>query len=61
MILLDTNVLGRLTDDTDPQYSISRNAIQTLFVHGEVPVVVPQNLYEFWAVATRRRGGPPTG
>ena len=22
---------------------------------------VPQNLYEFWAVATRKRGGPPAG
>ena len=24
-------------------------------------IVVPQNLYEFWAVATRRAGPPPTG
>jgi predicted nucleic acid-binding protein len=61
MILLDTNVLTRLTRSHDPQSAVARAAVHTLLRRGERLIIVPQNLYEFWAVATRSAGGPPTG
>ena len=61
MILLDTNLLTRITRSHDPQSAIARAAIQTLLRRGERLIVVPQNLYEFWAVATRPAGPPPAG
>jgi predicted nucleic acid-binding protein len=61
MILLDTNLLGRMTDSTDSQCAASRRAIHTLLARRERLIIFPQNLYEFWAVATRRSGPPPTG
>ncbi len=41
----------------DPDDSFARPTIG----RGERLIVVPQNLYEFWAVATRPPGPPPTG
>src|ERR1700719_4005669 len=61
MILLDTNLLTRMTRSHDPQSGVARGAIQTLLGRQERLVVVPQNLYEFWAVATRSPGPPPAG
>ena len=61
MILLDTNVLGRLTDSQDPQFAIARRAVYALISRSEQLVIVPQNLYEFWSVATRQPGSPPSG
>src|SRR3954451_11338161 len=61
MILLDTNLLTRMTRSQDPQGGVARAAIQTLLGRGERLIVVPQNLYEFWAVATRPPGPPPAG
>src|SRR5437899_1288615 len=61
MILLDTNLLTRLTRAHDPQSGVARAAIQDLQGRGEQLMVVPQNLYEFWAVATRAPGAPPAG
>jgi predicted nucleic acid-binding protein len=61
MILLDTNLLTRMTRSHDPQSAVARAAIQTLLKRGERLIIVPQNLYEFWAVATRPAGPPPAG
>lgn len=61
MILLDSNLLIRVTRSHDPQASVARAAIQTLFGRGERLIIVPQNLYEFWAVAARQAGVPPNG
>jgi predicted nucleic acid-binding protein len=61
MILLDTNLLTRMTRSHDPQSGVARGAIQTLLARAERLIVVPQNLYEFWAVATRPPGAPPAG
>jgi hypothetical protein len=56
MILLDTNLLTRMTRSHEPQAGVARAAIQTLLGRGELLVLVPQNLYEFWVVATRLPG-----
>jgi len=40
---------------------VARAAVQTLLGRGEPLIVDPQNLYEFWAVATRPPGPPPAG
>jgi len=61
MILLDTNLLGRITDSTDPQCTAARRAIHVFLTRHERLIIVPQNLYEFWAVATRKAGPPPAG
>lgn len=61
MILLDTNLLTRMTRSGDAQSGVARAAIQTLRTRGERLILVPQNLYEFWAVATRPPGAPPAG
>src|SRR6185312_17260514 len=44
-----------------PHGLIARSAIQKLFARQERIALVPQNLYEFWAVATRSAGPRPTG
>jgi predicted nucleic acid-binding protein len=61
VILLDTNLLTRLTRTAHPHGPIARVAIHKLLGAGERLVIVPQNLYEFWAVATRAAGPRPTG
>lgn len=61
MILLDTNLLGRVTDSTDPQCAIARRAISLLCSGTDRPVIVPQSIFEFWAVATRSVGPAPNG
>jgi predicted nucleic acid-binding protein len=53
LILLDTNILLRYACATDPAFTTVDTAISTLHARGEVLCVVPQNLYEFWAAATR--------
>jgi predicted nucleic acid-binding protein len=61
MILLDTNLLTRLARKTHFHGGIARVAIHNLLKRGEKIVIVPQNLYEFWAVATRPAGISPAG
>ena len=53
MILLDTNVLLRWATPTDPLCVTVRATIDALHAGGETLCIVPQNLYEFWATATR--------
>lgn len=52
-ILLDTNVLLRLADNSHPLHTVAAHAIRTLQSNGDELVLVPQVLYEFWAVTTR--------
>ncbi len=54
MILLDANVLVRLSDKDDPEYSRAQRVVYSYRAVDEV-VLAPQTLYEFWAVATRGR------
>ncbi len=53
MTLLDTNILLRLAKPTDPAHATTIAAITLLQAAGEVLCIVPQSIYEFWAVATR--------
>lgn len=51
--LLDTNVLLRLSDPASGQQQVAHQAVKALISRGESLCLVPQNLIEFWAVATR--------
>lgn len=51
--LIDTNVLLRLAQKKHPMRPDARRALVTLRKQGEELCIVPQNIIEFWAVATR--------
>lgn len=53
MIALDTNVILRFSKTSDPQFPVVSRAIAKLEATGEELCIFPQNLYEFWATATR--------
>ncbi|MGG6266525.1 type II toxin-antitoxin system VapC family toxin [Leptolyngbya sp. AN03gr2] len=53
LYLLDTNILLRFTDRTDPLHSLVRSAIRKLRQDGHTLRVCSQNCVEFWNVATR--------
>src|ERR1700684_926332 len=52
-VLLDTNIVARAAEPAHPFHSIANEAIRRLHARGDELVIVPQVLYEFWAVATR--------
>ena len=60
-VLIDTNVLIRLASPADPQYATADRALEALRATGHELFLVPQVLYEFWAVATRAAGGQVNG
>lgn len=51
--LLDTNILLRFAKTTDPSFPVVDAALTALVGQGHTPCIVPQNVYEFWAAATR--------
>lgn len=51
--VLDSNVLLRMAQDTHPMHAAATQATTTLIRQGDTIHVIPQNLYEFWSVATR--------
>jgi predicted nucleic acid-binding protein len=51
--LVDTNVLLRSVQKSHPMQSAADRAITLLLDSPESVSVIPQNLIEFWAVATR--------
>lgn len=51
--LADSNVLLRLVYRRDPMHTDAQRAYITLRQNNEELCIVPQNLIEFWAVATR--------
>jgi predicted nucleic acid-binding protein len=61
MIAIDSNVLLRLADPASSDCLPARNATRVLRRAGQRLVIFPQNLYEFWSVATRPAGKPPAG
>jgi predicted nucleic acid-binding protein len=52
-VQLDTNILPRLSQPTDTAHVTARVAVAKLQAAGQDLGLVPQNLYEFWSVATR--------
>jgi predicted nucleic acid-binding protein len=52
-VLLDTNILTRMVQPAHPVHRIATGAVDALRRRGDQLCVVPQNLYEFWVVATR--------
>jgi len=53
-VLVDTNIVGRLTQANHPQHEAAKQAIRLLSNSQHQLRVVPQVLYEFWAIATRK-------
>src|SRR5436190_7630615 len=51
--LADTNLLLRLADPGSLQHPIATDALARLIAEGNEVYLTPQNLIEFWAVATR--------
>jgi predicted nucleic acid-binding protein len=51
--LVDTNVLLRSVQKSHPMESEAANSIKLLLRQREILVITPQNLIEFWCVATR--------
>ena len=60
MAVLDTSVLVGLVSNSDWRFPSAANAIKCYKVQGNPLILIPQAVYEFWAVATRpvkERGG----
>jgi predicted nucleic acid-binding protein len=60
LVLVDSGILLRLLERTDPQHGVIRGAVRALRGRGEILVTAPQNASEFWNVCTRpvtARGG----
>lgn len=53
LILIDTNILLRIAEPSHSQHAAAVEAIRMIRVLAHRPVIVPQVIYEFWAVATR--------
>jgi len=51
--LLDSNILARLSETRSRQHSLTRRAVDALTQSGAVLCITPQNLIEFWNLATR--------
>jgi len=51
--LVDTNILLRAAQPSHPAHTVAKGAVRSLLARGERLCVLPQNLIEFWAVATR--------
>lgn len=54
--LLDTNVLLRAIHTGAPEHPVALGAITVLQARGDRVLVTPQNLIEFWSVASRPAG-----
>ncbi|MEQ1829176.1 MAG: type II toxin-antitoxin system VapC family toxin [Pirellula sp.] len=52
-VLLDTNILLRVSNTLHPMHIAAREAVTILEAHGTEMAIVPQVIYEYWVVATR--------
>lgn len=52
-ILADTNVIARIAQPGHHQHRAALESVELLIAQDDDPCIVPQVLYEFWAVATR--------
>jgi predicted nucleic acid-binding protein len=51
--LADTNILLRWVSPADSQHTLAVSSVKELRSRGEIVHITPQNLIEFWNVATR--------
>ena len=51
--LSDTNIILRLAEPAHPMHGAALGAVTKLFANGDNLCLLPQNLIEFWNVATR--------
>jgi len=51
--LTDTNIILRLAQPAHPMHSVALAAVKKLLSDGHNLCLIPQNLIEFWNVATR--------
>ena len=51
--LVDTNILLRIVDPSNASHHVAVNATTVLRRMSHKLVIVPQTIYEFWAVSTR--------
>ncbi len=51
--LIDTNILTRMAEPVHATHREALEAVRRLTKQGRLLHIVPQNLYEFWVVATR--------
>lgn len=51
--LADTNIILRLAEPAHPMHAVALAAVKKLFANGHNFYLIPQNLIEFWSVATR--------
>ncbi len=52
-VLLDTNILLRMASPGHSMHAEAVSAVMRIRAASNQPVIVPQNLYEYWVVATR--------
>jgi predicted nucleic acid-binding protein len=52
-VLVDTNVLGRLSQPSHPLHAAAIRAVKSLHDAQHELRIVPQVIYEYWVVATR--------
>lgn len=52
-VLIDTNILTRSVQPSHSMHAQAINAVSELKIRGNDLCISPQNLVEFWAVATR--------
>jgi predicted nucleic acid-binding protein len=52
-VLVDTNLFTRMAQPGHSQHQTALDAVDGLGRQGQILVIVPQILYEFWVVATR--------
>ncbi|GDX39768.1 hypothetical protein LBMAG21_00600 [Armatimonadota bacterium] len=53
LVLVDTNILLRDVDTAHPMHQAVASAVEMLRLRGDILCLVPQNIIEFRAVATR--------
>ncbi len=53
MIVVDTNIFVHAANPPDPLHPVAKGALAKLRQRGETLCLAPQNLVEFWSVATR--------
>ena len=52
-VLIDTNILLRILEPKDPEYTLVRGAVTAISMRGDALCFTSQNLIEFWNVCTR--------